>query len=73
MFNGNGYDLDEQAALTEKGCWRIDNSVDAICRLGTEKNVRLFADLCVLAEHECLAREVVLLQQYTGVAEMEVR
>jgi hypothetical protein len=34
--------------------------------------VRLFADLRVLAPHECLAREAVLLQQYTGIVEMEV-
>lgn len=72
MFNGNGYDADEQATLTGKGCWRIDNGVDAICRLSAHKNLQLFADMRVLAPHECLAREAVMLQQYTGVVEMEV-
>ncbi len=47
MFNGNGYDLEEQAALTAKGCWRLDNGVDAICRMSEAKNVRLFQDMQV--------------------------
>ena len=32
VFNGNGYDPENQAALTSKGLWRIDSGVDAICR-----------------------------------------
>jgi glutamine synthetase type III len=72
VFNGNGYDADAQTELTAKGCWRIHNGVEAICRLREPKNVALFRDLGILTEAECAARERVLLQQYTGTVELEV-
>merc|ERR1712100_12864 len=33
IFNGNGYDEANQKMLTERGVWRIDSGVDAMCRL----------------------------------------
>jgi glutamine synthetase len=72
VFNGNGYDADAQTELTAKGCWRIDNGVEAICRLREPKNVALFRDLGILTEAECAARERVLLKQYSGIVELEV-
>ena len=73
MFNGNGYDPANQAMLTEKGLWRIDSCVDAIDRFIEPKNIKLFSNLNVFTERECLARRDILLNYYIGVVEMEVR
>lgn len=73
IFNGNGYDLGAQASLTAQGCWRIDNGIDATCRLSEPKNIALFEAMKVLTPAECLAREQVMLRQYTGTVEIEVR
>jgi glutamine synthetase len=32
IFNGNGYEKENQDMLTKNGLWRIDSNVDAICR-----------------------------------------
>lgn len=71
VFNGNGYDPENQAALTSKGLWRIDSGVDAICRYTAPKNVKLFGDLNVLTAEECAARQSVMLNQYIGTVEIE--
>jgi len=73
VFNGNGYDPANQAMLTNRGVWRIDSGVDAICRLSEPKNVKLFSDMNVLSAEECDARQTVLLNQYVGYVEMEVQ
>lgn len=44
IFNGNNYDAGNQKMLTDRGVWRIDSGVDAICRLTDPKNIKLFAD-----------------------------
>jgi glutamine synthetase type III len=72
IFNGNGYDLDEQDKLTAAGCWRYDNGIDATCRLSEPKNLALFEEMRVLTSAECLAREDVMLMQYVGTVEIEV-
>lgn len=72
IFNGNGYDLEEQAKLTADGCWRFDNGIDATCRLSVPKNLALFEEMKVMTTAECLAREHVMLEQYAGVVEIEV-
>lgn len=59
--------------LTAAGVWRIDSSVDAICRYTAPKNLALFADMQVLNAEECQARENVMLTQYIGTVEIEVR
>merc|ERR1719446_1754056 len=61
IFNGNGYDPSWPATAEEKGIWRIDSGVDAICRLSADKNKTLFSDMGVLTPTECEAREVVML------------
>jgi len=71
VFNGNGYDKENQAMLTEMGLWRLDSTVDAICRMTEPKNVALFEELGVLSEVECQARQNVLLNEYIGVVEIE--
>jgi glutamine synthetase len=71
VFNGNGYDPANQKDLTDRGCWRFDSGVDAICRLTVPKNVALFEEMKVLTPQECEARQVVMLNQYIGVVEME--
>ena len=38
IFNGDNYDLGNQAELTAKGLWRIDSSVEALKRYTADKN-----------------------------------
>lgn len=71
IFNGNGYDMENQAMLTENGVWRIDSGVEAIKVLGSEKNLALFDKMGVMAKDEMLAREVSLHDHYTGTVVME--
>merc|ERR1712232_499747 len=71
IFNGDGYDLANQKELTEKGVWRIDSGIDAICRFTDKKNTQLFSSLNILTPEECAARQTVLLEHYIGTVEME--
>jgi glutamine synthetase len=73
VFNGNGYDMAEQEALTKKGLWRIDSSVDAINRYVEPKNTALFSRMGVMQPEECSARRSAMLKHYTGTVEMEVK
>jgi glutamine synthetase len=71
IFNGNGYDPDNQQMLTDAGVWRIDSGVEAIRRLTDEKNLKLFEDMKVMTRDETLAREICMHNHYTGTVEME--
>jgi glutamine synthetase len=71
IFNGNGYDAENQAMLTDRKVWRIDDGIDAIKTFSSPKNIELFAECRVLAKDELLAREMVLLDHYTGLVEIE--
>jgi glutamine synthetase len=73
VFNGNGYDANNQQMLSDRGVWRIDSGVDAMVRLRDPKNVALFKELGVLSEEECNARTNVNLEHYIGTVEIEVR
>lgn len=73
IFNGNGYDHDEQERLTKMGLWRIDNGIDAICRLTVDKNMQLFKSMGVLNEQECRTRQNTMLEQYVGLVEIEAK
>jgi len=72
IFNGNGYDPANQKMLTDNGLWRIDSSVDAMCRYTVPKNIALFESLGILTAEECTARQSVMLNHYIGSVEMEV-
>lgn len=71
IFNGNGYDEDNQKELTERGVWRIDSGVEAINQLTSEKNIALFESLEVMKKEETEARAVVTLDHYTNTVIME--
>jgi glutamine synthetase len=71
VFNGDNYDPAMQDMLTESGVWRIDSGVEAISRLTAPKNVALFEKMGVLTEVECIARQDILHDHYTGTVEME--
>mmetsp|Transcript_30682 Transcript_30682/g.42876 ORF Transcript_30682/g.42876 Transcript_30682/m.42876 type:complete len:708 (+) Transcript_30682:3-2126(+) len=71
IFNGDNYDEANQAMLTERGVWRIDSGIDAICSLSADKNIELFSDMNVLSEPECKARQTCLVDHYVGTVEME--
>ena len=71
VFNGNGYDADNQKMLTEKGLWRLDSGIDAIVRFTNPKNVKLFSEMGVFSIEECAARQSVMLSHYVGLVEIE--
>eukprot|EP00468_Gymnochlora_sp_CCMP2014_P005237 CAMPEP_0167758090 /NCGR_PEP_ID=MMETSP0110_2-20121227/10279_1 /TAXON_ID=629695 /ORGANISM="Gymnochlora sp., Strain CCMP2014" /LENGTH=683 /DNA_ID=CAMNT_0007644335 /DNA_START=100 /DNA_END=2151 /DNA_ORIENTATION=- len=71
IFNGDNYDEDNQQMLTDRGVWRIDSGVDAICTLSSEKNIDLFSKMKVFAPEECKARQTALVDHYVGTVEME--
>jgi len=71
IFNGDNYDEAEQQMLTDSGVWRIDSGVEAIHTLVDEKNIALFEKQGVLTRDECISREIVLHDHYTGTVEIE--
>mmetsp|Transcript_1660 Transcript_1660/g.6306 ORF Transcript_1660/g.6306 Transcript_1660/m.6306 type:complete len:709 (-) Transcript_1660:164-2290(-) len=71
IFNGNGYDPEWPDQAVEKGIWRIDSGVDAMCKLTDAKNTELFEKMGVLTPRECEARRTIMLEHYTGSVEME--
>jgi glutamine synthetase len=71
VFNGNNYDLENQKMLTERGVWRIDSGVEATARLTAPKNIALFEKMGVMTKEECVARQDVHHNHYTGTVEME--
>jgi len=71
IFNGDNYDEANQQMLTDRGVWRIDSGVDAICTLSSPKNIELFGDMKVMTEPECKARQTCLVDHYVGTVEME--
>jgi glutamine synthetase len=73
VFNGNGYDPANQKELTERGLWRIDSGVEAICRFTEPKNIKLFEEMKIFTAEECTARQSVLLTHYVGQVEIEIQ
>jgi glutamine synthetase len=71
IFNGNGYDINNQDMLTKKGLCRIDNTIDAIKCMNSNKNKILFNDMNIFNNNECDARTDIMLEHYIGVVEME--
>ena len=72
VFNGDNYDEANQQMLTERGVWRIDSGVDAICRYSDPKTISLFESCGVLTAEECHARKSIMLDHYVGTVEIEV-
>jgi len=72
IFNGNGYDIDNQKLLTERGNWRYDSGIDAILRYTENKNIELFQSMKVLTKDECYSRQNIMLSQYINIIEIEV-
>ena len=62
IFNGANYALENQQMLTDRGVWRIDSGIDAICRLTAPKNTELFARMGVLSGEECAAQRGEVLR-----------
>jgi glutamine synthetase len=71
IFNGDGYNLDNQQMLTDSGLWRIDSGVEAASVLTSEKNVALFESMGVMSAVELKARQDVMHDHYTGTVVME--
>ncbi len=71
IFNGNGYDVEQQNNLIKLGLCNIDSTVDAIQTYTSNKNVALFEELNILTKKECEARQSALLDNYVKTVEME--
>jgi glutamine synthetase len=71
IFNGNGYDPEWPEEAVKRGIWRIDAGCDAIAKMTDEKNVKLFGEMGIFNEKECVARREVMLNHYIGTVEME--
>ena len=71
VFNGNNYCPENQKMLTERGNWRIDSGVEAMCLMTSEKNIKLFEEMGVFTPRECEARQTATLNHYTGTVEIE--
>merc|ERR1719327_1676627 len=72
VFNGNGYGETWPADAEKLGLFHIPSGVDAINKLGDEKNKELFSSMGVFTPEEVDARKDVLLELYIGTVEMEV-
>jgi glutamine synthetase len=73
VFNGNGYSAEWPQQATARGLLNISNSVDAIARYDSPKNVRLFDEMKVLRPHEVHARKDVMLEHYARTIVMEAK
>lgn len=71
IFNGNNYDPAMQEELTKRGIWRIDSGVEAMSRLSDKKNIQLFEKMNVMTGAECISRQEIMHNHYTGTVEME--
>merc|ERR1719160_956389 len=71
VFNGNGYGEGWPSEAEKKGLYHIPSGIDAINKLGEEKNKELFSSMGVFTAEEVEARKEVLLEHYIGVVEME--
>ena len=71
IFNGNGYDPSWKEEAVKRGVWRIDSGVEAIARMGEEKNLALFEKLKVLTKEEMIARRDIMWEHYIGLVEIE--
>ncbi|KAJ1488400.1 hypothetical protein T484DRAFT_1783542, partial [Baffinella frigidus] len=71
IFNGDGYDASWPVEADKRGIWRIDSGVDAMDVLVSPKNMELFAKFDVLSNAETQARRDIMLQHYSGLAEIE--
>jgi len=71
IFNGNCYDKHWQQMLKDKGVCCIESNIDAICRFSDPATIQLFASMGVLSEKECLSRQNIMLEHYTGTVEIE--
>eukprot|EP00238_Polyblepharides_amylifera_P006290 CAMPEP_0196579046 /NCGR_PEP_ID=MMETSP1081-20130531/16539_1 /TAXON_ID=36882 /ORGANISM="Pyramimonas amylifera, Strain CCMP720" /LENGTH=767 /DNA_ID=CAMNT_0041898483 /DNA_START=79 /DNA_END=2382 /DNA_ORIENTATION=+ len=72
VFNGDGYGEDWLPEAERRGLAVIPTQPSAIQRFTVQKNVDLFSRNNVFDPTECAARQTVLLDNYTGVVEMEV-
>lgn len=71
VFNGDGYNTDNQNMLIGRGLCCIDSNVDSILCLREAKNKRMFSEMGVFTENECDARADAMLRHYTGLVEIE--
>jgi len=72
VYNGDGYDPKWPDQATERGTWRIDSGIDAICKYTDQKNLDLFIKNGVFSKEDVVARRTVMLEMYHEVVLMEL-
>ena len=71
IFNGNGYSDQWPIEARKRGLFECPSGVEAISRLGLEKNLKVFEEMKVLTRAESMARMEVMHDHYSGLVEME--
>lgn len=71
IFNGNGYAPEWVEEAAKRGLPNINNTVDSIQVMTTEKYIGLFERQSVLSAAEIHAREEVLLEHYRNTINIE--
>ncbi len=73
LFEGDNYDEAWHREAEKRGLLNLRTTVDALARMGDEKNVRLFDDYDVLGNREYFARQEVWLEQYEMAIDIEAK
>jgi glutamine synthetase len=71
IFNGDGYDAENQKMLTKRNVCRIDSPVEAIYQLASPKNEAMFGAFGVFSTAELRARTDVQLRHYAEAVRIE--
>jgi len=64
IFNGNNYSKDWEREAQRRGLLNLKTTIDALERLGDEKNVRLFEEMGVFSEVELRSRQEIHVEKY---------
>ncbi|GFR34920.1 glutamine synthetase III family protein [Thermobrachium celere] len=73
IFNGDGYSEDWVKEAERRGLKNINNTVDALCALISDKSIKLFAKHGVFTEVELRARYEIKLEEYIKHINVEAR
>ena len=73
IFNGNGYSEEWPVEAKKRGLPNIDNSVDALDALVSEKTIDLFNKFAVFSSHEVESRHEIYLEKYARQINVEAK
>jgi glutamine synthetase len=73
VFNGNNYAPEWEEEALKRGLWNLKDSVTALERYSDPEVQAVYISQGVLSEREILARQEVLLENYSKVVNVEAR